>query len=204
MEGYEKLVAQYDGYLTRLSRAGQPSNPGLLNNIERGSLQYSCMGLLSAIAATLVGDAPGITPSQLSVNSQRYTQFINEVFEWDEMTYCFDDQPSKLVYALQGQDDSLRPFLQASYARVFLPVRPGSNFQVLYYLSSGMLWEAPWPFVPVNNTDTATAGHLKQVRCWHEARTVEKYWDIALPTSMQVVQESPELPDFYNTPRKIK
>ncbi|HWK04465.1 MAG TPA: hypothetical protein VNS58_12580 [Puia sp.] len=195
-EAYEKMMAAYNNSITRFAMDDQQTNPLLLNNIEKSCLYRSCMAMILNITAAKTGSRPDIIPPLLTVNRQRYVQFAEDAFEWDEMTYRFDDQPSKLSYSLQGKDDSLRPFLQAGSAVVFLPVRPGYNFHLLYYLSAGIIWGTHYPFVPVNDTDIQTAAHIKKIRYWDEAGKEEKHWNITLPTAMQVVQESDQLPDY--------
>ena len=195
-EAYEKMMIAYNNSITRCAMDDQQTNPLLLNNIERSCLYGSCMEMLLNVTMAKTGTRPDIEPPLFTVNRQRYVQFAEEAFEWDEMTYRFDDQPSKLSYPLQGKDDSLRPFLQASSATVFLPARPVYNFHLLYYLSAGMIWISQYPFIPVNATDSQTASHIKKIPCWNEAGKEERYWNITLPTAMQVVQESNQLPDY--------
>jgi hypothetical protein len=195
-EAYEKMMVVYNNSITRCAMDDQQTNPLLLNNIERSSLYSSCMEMLLYIATAKTGSRPDIAPPLLTVNRQRYVQFTEEAFEWEEMTYRFDDQQSKLSYPLQGKDDSLRPFLQAGSATVFLPVRPVYNFHLLYYLSAGSIWVDHYPFIPVNDTNTQTAAHLKKIPSWDGTCKEEKHWNITLPTAMQVVQESNQLPDY--------
>jgi hypothetical protein len=152
--------------------------------------------MLLEIYAAKVGQEHVLMPPAQQVDQQRYRQFMDEALEWDEMTWRFDDQPAKYSYALQGPDDSLRPFLQASVATVFLPVRPDYNFQVLYYLLTGILWLPAYPFIPVNSVSLDIAIRLKNIPHWHHHRQEEKHWHITLPTSMQVIQEGTQLPDF--------
>lgn len=196
---YHQLMQQYNDNITRFAREDQQTNPLLLNNIEKSSLYSNCIAMLLEVYAEKVGQAGILTPPAQQVNQQRYRQFMDEALEWDEMTWRFNDQPARYSYALQGPDDSLRPFLQASSATVFLPVRPAYNFQLLYYLMTGMLWLSAYPFVPVNNTSLDIATHLKNVPHWHHRRQEEKHWHITLPTAMQVIQEGTQLPDFLTS-----
>lgn len=195
-EAYNAMAAAYNSTITRFAMAGEQTNPLLLNNIEKSCLYKSCMAMLLDIATEKNGADATVTPPLLTVNKQRYIQFADEAFEWDEMTYSFDDQPSRLSYALQGKDDSIRPFLQAGSAVVFLPVRPYYNLQVLYYLSAGVIWLPEYPFTPVNSSDVQTAAHIKKVQNWDEGFREEKHWNITLPTAMQVAQEGNQLPDY--------
>jgi hypothetical protein len=198
MAAYQQLMQQYNDQLTRFAREDQQSNPLLLNNIEKSCLYNNAVAMLLKVHTEKVGQEGPVAPPGY-VNTQRYRQFMNEALEWDEMTWCFDDQPAKYSYALQGPDDSLRPFLQATMATVFLPVRPEYNFQVLYYLAAGILWGSRYPFIPVNNASLDIAMHLKNIPHWHLQRQEEKHWHITLPTAMQVIQEGTQLPDFITS-----
>lgn len=192
-EAWQKRLSVYISTLSRLAGEGGQSNPELLRNTERSALHRRCAALLMQVFDVKVGDPASAT---FEINEPRYHQFLREALEWDEMTWSFDDSPSIFSYALQGRDDSLRPFLQAQRARVLLPVRPSFNFQLLYYLSSGIIWSAPYPFVPVDSADTRIAAHLKSVYNDDPYTKIEHTWEIALPTAMQVVQEGSELPEF--------
>lgn len=200
---YQQLMQQYDDNITRYARGDQQVNPLLLTNIEKSSLYENCIDLLLQINAAKVGEpvAPSVPPGYQG-NKQRYRQFMEEALEWDEMTWRFDNQPARYSYASQGPDDSLRPFLQAKAATVYLPVRPKHNYQVLYYLMSGMLWMSPYPFVPVNSVSLNIAFPLKNVSHWHHHRQEEKHWHITLPTAMQVIQEGSQLPDLITNINK--
>ncbi|MBC9910283.1 hypothetical protein [Chitinophaga varians] len=200
-EAYQQRLSLYVGSLSRLAGEDEQNNPELLRNTERSALQRRCTALLMQVHGTKVGIPPdGPATASFAVNGTRYDQFFREALEWDEMTWFFDDSPSIFSYALQGRNDSLRPFLQAQQARVLLPVRPSFNFQLLYYLSSGMIWPAPYPFVPVNEPDIRIANHLKAVYNHHPYTKPEHTWEIVLPTAMQVVQESSQLPEFTSPP----
>ncbi|NML39191.1 hypothetical protein HHL17_18470 [Chitinophaga sp. G-6-1-13] len=200
-EAYQQRLSLYITTLSRLAGEHEQNNPELLRNTERSALQRRSIALLMQVFYTKVGNAPDApTAAGLPVNEVRYDQFFQEALEWDEMTWSFDDSPSIFSYALQGRNDSLRPFLQAQWARVLLPVRPAFNFQLLYYLSSGMIWPAPYPFVPVNEPDIRIADHLKSEYNRNPYTKIEHIWEIVLPTAMQVVQDSSQLPEFTSSP----
>lgn len=190
MESYQHTMASYNDRLTRFSGKNVQSNPLLLNNIIHSCLESSCHNMLKNVIFEKIGEE--------AVFLKRCDQFMQEAFEWNEMTYVFNDQPSRLSYALQGEDDSLRPFLQASYALVYLPVRPAFNFSILYFLSSGIIAAAPSPFVPVNANDVLVAQQLKRIQQWYMKSQVERSWVITLPTAMQVIQDSEALPIFHH------
>ncbi|HJT73533.1 MAG TPA: hypothetical protein VJ720_05930, partial [Chitinophaga sp.] len=139
---WQKQLEEYTLEISRLAGDGDQTNTMLLRDIEYSSIQRSCRELLMNVFTDKQG-VPEEERSTAWVNRPAYYQFIQHAFEWDEMTFVLDDAPLKYNAALQSRNTSLRPFLQAETATVFLPVRPEDNYQVLYYLSSGVIWELP-------------------------------------------------------------
>jgi hypothetical protein len=195
LSAYQRQKALYYEYMKTGRNSAEESNPALNRDTERNELTTQCRQLLQHNAAQQTGipaDAAGIdTPNELS--------FLNEAFEWREMSYSFDEhigQQAAPGSGWQQADESLRPFLQAARARVWLPVTPRFNYQVLYYLSAGIVWMGEWPFVPVNKNDAVIANALKDIEGWEMRSRVSKPWKVIVPTPMQVLQESQALPVF--------
>ncbi len=191
---YEKRQSAYIEELSRMTKENDAVNPLLLRQIEQSVLRQACTGLLQQVAVSNEGQ------SAFTADASRYQQFFAEALEWQEMSYLFSDAPAAFSYALQGRDDSLRPFLQAATARVFIPVHPAFNFQFLYFLGCGALWNGRWPFVPLNDTqhNRRTALLLQQVQQTTNAMQPVRSWELSLPTTMQVIQESNQLPSFID------
>lgn len=195
-QAYEKMMDRYDHDITSFASRHQQTNQLQITSIERTSIYKNCLDMMLNIYAQKVGHDDQLSPPSFSVNRQQYTQFLQKAIEWDEMTYRFDDYPDNPDQMPRCSDSSLRPFLQASSATVFLPVKPECNFHLLYYLSAGAIWGAEYPFVPINDVDLKIAAHLKQIKSWDKTDREEKHLDIIVPTDMQVVQEGNQLPDY--------
>ena len=202
LAGYEKLKDEY--YENAPSGQGneEGSNPDLNRQIEQTNLKYGCENLLLNIYYELVG-FPANDPVQIDIdtNESLYKQFFNQALEWDEMTYAFSEHSSSArnldrTFA-QGGEDSLQPFLQAQTANVLIPVRPSFNLKLLYFLTTGLIWKGKTPFVPILNSDLLIAFALKELH--HSSiQPAENAWDVLVPTSMQIIQESDELPIIHN------
>jgi hypothetical protein len=188
---WQQALTAYDTHITSLACEDDIPNTLLLRNLEQTIIQQRCQALLMELFMTRQGGDPGMM----------YAQFFSQAFEWNELTFTLDDDPWKYNTSLKDKSDSLRPFLQATTATVFLPVIPAQNFRVLYYLSAGILWELPDTFTPVNEKDLAIALALKHVPHWHGQVSVERTWEIKLPTEMQVIDERNRLP-YFSSPLK--
>ncbi|MEG4940721.1 hypothetical protein [Microcoleus sp. F4-D5] len=201
-EGYRQQKAEY------YERAGVEKteigshNPLENRQIENNELKKGCTKQLLQQHLQLVGTSENNAIAQL-----RYIQFFEQAFEWDEMTYQFSpplqEQVSPEEFTVtalnyySGTDSIFTNFLQAESARVLLPVRPNYTMLVLYYLSSGMIWSGENSLTPTNEKYVSVVNELKtlpKLDC--ECKYVSKPWEITIPTSMIMLQDSSKLPQF--------
>jgi hypothetical protein len=102
---------------------------------------------------------------------------------------------SRAIGHYAGEDLLFTAFLQAGFARVLLPVRPGYDLAVPYLLASGMLWDGPDALAPANRGFVALINDLKAAAGSPPEREVRSEpWDIRVPTSMVMLQDGAELP----------
>ena len=183
----------------------KPRSPLENRKIEHNTLKAGCFEVLFETYAKLVGfpsdPLPPGTPPQYLVNEPRYYQFFNEVFEWQEMVYTFSQEIDKDGFSgfipeeVTSEDELFTAFLQASAARIIVPVRPSQDMSLLYFLSSGMLWQENNYIAPANNSEVEIVNELKNME--FTQRSINKLiepWEIVVPTSMVVLQESNNLP----------
>jgi hypothetical protein len=89
-------------------------------------------------------------------------------------------------------------FLQADYARIFLPVRPGFDLITLFYLATGIIWEGKRESVPAlgnreQDRDLEIVNELKKITFEPvEEKQIGASWEIRVPTSMQILGEFPD------------
>ncbi|MBL4794597.1 MAG: hypothetical protein JKY24_03605, partial [Pseudomonadales bacterium] len=166
--------------------------------VERCYLKQAGMRLLMAQRRELVGQACNITspPDQYEVNAPRFEQFADHMFEWDEMTYRFyphihNDGTDELpINCCTGTDSLFTSFLKSTRARLLVPVKPEHAQQVLYFLSTGTIWEANPLFAPslesnkdIFNELITLSLHGDNVKgCTPDA------WEFVIPSSMTVIQ----------------
>jgi len=158
---YNELKSQYEAALSRLELNAQQGtgiagrNPATNRDIERRELKRGSLSLLTgqhfdAFDAMRRGVPPyGYPQMNLSEAESEggYIRFFEQAFEWGNMSYRFypyfwarkSEWPS---YLRQDDTDPLfAQFLQAGAARVQVPVRPGFEEALLYFLQTR---KKPW------------------------------------------------------------
>lgn len=208
MQGYNRQRAAY----YQQEGVGVPKdklrNPLALREIEKNELRRNCFKLLLDQFQKLVGgtsDPDGPTPAE--VNEPRYLQFFEQVFEWNEMAYSFYSslagQPpllpaAQLILNLIPEADQLfTMFLQAKSARILVPVRPECTLPLLYYLSSGLIWVGQPALTPCFEQVVSIVNEYKTLFDHkHPNPPASKPWEIIIPTSMVMLQDTSELPNF--------
>jgi hypothetical protein len=168
--------------------------------VERRELRRGCLELLQQRCTKLTGYLDPAVPTfaQGTLAGPGRVQFIDDMFEWDEMSVQFYRRDGGAHYPLAIDDDGtdappLAAFQAADLARVLVPARPRDALTLLYLLSSGQLWEGGHDTVPVDANDVAIVSALKSAD--EAARTgsqcVGQPWEILVPTAMQIIDGAP-------------
>lgn len=139
--------------------------------------------------------------------------WLERALEWNEMSSSFlvslDDQVPTMRRIVRGGDAQMTAFLEASSARVLLPVRPGFERAIVLFLASGVIWNGeetltPAMDVPLAPDATSTSIDLledikrspERCRCEREQPSVGPSWLVLAPTTLTVLQEGGDLPVF--------
>jgi hypothetical protein len=196
------IVAGYRRQLARFLEAsggtGQPARSREANrDLERGALRRGCIELLMARSAPAddVEQAPQPRP-----DVPRQLQFFDSLFEWNEMSYRWYDVPGGDPAphdAGAGEDARFAMFLAAGLARVLLPVAPEREMALLYFLSTGMLWDGDNHAAPLNAADVALVAELKEAGFRHAGAPgrIGECWEVVVPTTMQLLRDRLPLAD---------
>ncbi len=134
-----------------------------------------------------------LNPFEAMING-RYADFMENSFEWKEMVFdllpYYWGHPDRWteLYQLEDTDPLFTNFLQSGNATVTVPVKPGMEKHVLYYIHTGKLWmggDVPAIDTALNNyIDTELAGVDPLAPPVEEAR-----WKDVVPTSLTVLQQ---------------
>jgi hypothetical protein len=197
---YNALLAAYQAQRAHRSviaehaLAGERA-PFALRRIEARELRRACLSLVQERCAALTG-YPDLTAGSAwgrGLAGPRRQQFIEEMFEWNEMSFRYFRQAGSGAPVLaidQDGDDAgpLTAFLEADLARVLVPARPELAMDLLYLLSSGTLWEGGKELTPVDSADVPIVNELKTMAVApHGCHCVGHAWEILVPTAMQII-----------------
>ena len=167
-QAYLNQLAEYE---ERLAAAAindgieiEGRNPAQNREVEQAELRKSALMLLTektsprfdnngAIRETPTGAFRGYPELDFEeANTEGpYMQFFEQAFEWDQIMYTFYPyfwaRKSRwpLLQQLQDTDPLYARFLQAGAARVLIPIRPGYEEAIFYYLDTGIAWKGSGP-----------------------------------------------------------
>ncbi|MEP0263117.1 hypothetical protein [Dokdonia sp.] len=118
-------------------------------------------------------------------------KFFEQAFDWEIMAYLFypyfyaeEENWKSLFQETEAADPIFQAFLQSGMARAVVPVRPGFEDAVNWYMETGELWEGQG-LVIAEDSDL-------YVSISEEMQTVdgevEREWETRVPTSLTILQ----------------
>jgi hypothetical protein len=222
IQTFEKIVASYQALKSVYDRqvaqtqvqqgvAIHGQNPLINREIEKNELKKSCVKLLmdswqfgSFSAMKQVGDAPPDFDLLQAVSEGKSTQFFEQAFEWENITYLFypyfwgrQNQWIQKVTTFD-EDPLFTKFLQSGSARVVVPVHPAYNDAVMYFLENGgAIWNGGEPPRLNDPLFISLADELRdQTDDLANATPEDDPWQVILPTTLVYLQKDAELPAF--------
>jgi hypothetical protein len=182
--------------------------------IEQEELKKGCLTLLARQyferfdAMHQTGTASGYPEFDVdeAMAEGSYAQFLEQAFEWDQMTYLFYpyfwmDKDRWLERSnLQSGDPVFADFLRAGFARVLVSVTPAYQDAIIYFLGSGgQIWNGgdtptiddPLYVSIVDELDDPTAGRVP-----YEGTTP---WEVTIPTTLVYLKGDSTLPEWESS-----
>jgi hypothetical protein len=217
MTAYFELKSQYDEQVaaSKIQQGAQIRGRNPLQNraIERTEIKKSIVSMLTqqnfdgnplegkAIVPDSETDPSPRIKFEVAEKERDFIQWFEQAFEWEQMTYVyypyFWGDKSNWSQALEGDDaDPLfSAFLQAGAARVIVPVRLGFGKAMSLYLATGIIWRGT-QLPQVNAPLYVSIVQELQEQQQADAKGVAegKPWEVRLPTTLTILQESSELP----------
>jgi uncharacterized membrane protein YgcG len=204
VEAYNEKISAYNEYVRSIEfvEEGDSSkitiSEGQYRSIEQRELKRNAIQMLTRPHGVAQGkqqftpgdyDIPSInlTPEFDTYSNQ--VKFFEQVFDWELMGYNFypyywaqEADWKTLFQYTEGKDPIFQAFLQSGMARMVVPVRPGFEDAILYYLETGEVFGG-------ENLSLENELYLSIV---DELRTVEgeveETWETRVPTTLNIVQ----------------
>jgi len=207
MEAYEQRMAAYEEELQNHCREENLNDENIPNfyyalnrDIEQKELKRAAIEMLTAPFGYSVSadhfseDTNGfvqIRQDEPFAFHVRMAKFFEEAIDWKYMAYTFypyywadKNQWIRLTDHLDIKDPLFRAFLQSGMARLTVPVRPGFEEAVLYYLETGDIW-TPGQMLP-EDREEYYACVWKDINDMSDDPVAQ--WYDRIPTSLTLIQ----------------
>jgi hypothetical protein len=129
-------------------------------------------------------------------------EFFEVAFEWENTTYQFhpyywtDKKRWGDLSQFEGADPVFEQFLRAGSASVVVPVRPGFERSVIFFLKTGLIWGGGY-LALFNSQDMLDVyADVELGQQFDPPLQVGESWEVRLPTSLVMLQAGDELPEF--------
>jgi hypothetical protein len=217
LQAFQSQRANYEDKLAAMQAAAGVEiagrNPDTNRQIEETELKKCCIATLTAqnfeVFGALVPGTDGLpnidfTKSDLEAP---YIRFFEQAFEWENIQYRFypyfwakrDTWIERFNY--DDVDPLFSEFLQAGEARVVVPVRPGFELAIDYFLATGQVW---------NGDGLPTIGSGLFVSIIDELREALDApgdevpqgdpWEIRIATNLVLLRTDGKLPSWTKQP----
>jgi hypothetical protein len=220
MTAYKLMQTEYDQKVAALEIQGgiaiQGQNPIINRDIEAIELKKQCIKLLMDFNLFGSFDAmknPDNTKAPDfdvfdAFEEGKIIQFFEQAFEWQNLTYLFYpyfwSRQSEWIHKINTYDTDplFTKFLQAGSARVVIPVHPGYNDAIIYFLQhNGVIWNGGGPpQLNEDETDPMFISIADEIRNQTDdlANAVPEGvpWEVVLPTNLVYLQQDAILPVF--------
>lgn len=215
---YQQQLAEYNERKAQreLQRSSQHfgRNPLINRRVERDELKkWVIMMMAKNPDINLDSFRPPETPGTVTepvldldkANANgKFIKFLENAFEWQNMLYVFYPhmwgRRARWISALNitDSDPDFAAFLRAGAARVQVPVRPGFESAVAYFIYFGTIWSGndvprveDQLYVPIIDEITSNLGKLDG-GVPYPANS--RPWEVLVPTDLVLVQDVSEVP----------
>lgn len=223
-EGYANALLHYEqelvAYRQRLAEEAAKrleigDNPSSSQIMIRGELKKHCLAFIrNQHLGSLVVDhsAPaGSVPPQFDIpdalTDGEMIRFFEHAFEWDQIQFVFypyfwaRQEQWAARFSAHSPDPALAEFLKAGSARVVLPVRPGFEEAVAFFMENGTLPPSMDNITINSPTYLAIVDEIRQrTGAGQGEQPVGDPWDTRMPTSLLYVRHAETLPSWDRDP----
>lgn len=211
MEAYDKKVQKYEDDLASYKNANPTQaeaidynfNPIIARSIEMREIKRICIEMITSPFGFNMGrnnymldtNAHKVILNAAYENYANHVKFLEEAFDWELMAYLlypyyWADQSdwSTLIKESSSADYIFQAFLQSGMSKVSIPVRPGYEHRVLYYLDTGIVWIDKGYLLDNPNDIYSSIDRELEVKQPDEDGYVEATWETRVPSSLTIIQ----------------
>lgn len=214
LQAYQQLLRDYQDQLAALQmQAGQQVqgiNPEenakmIRNELKKGSISLFTNQQFDSFNAIKTSPQGFPEMNMTLANAEgSYIRFFEQAFEWEQMMYFFypyywgrkNNWIDRVM--LQDVDPLFSDFIKAGSARCVVPVRPGFEQAIAYFLETGQIW---------NGGDLPTISDPLYVSIIEEIKERDQApgdeipqgdpWDVRLPTTLIYLRDKDSLPSWH-------
>lgn len=216
LNAYNELKERYDealmAYLAEeeMDNEGKPIrfNPLFNRSIERREIKRIAIELMTepfGVKTSKSHYEKVETKNKVNKTAQfqdhaSVVKFFEQAFDWEIMAYMFypyfyadENDWIDLFQSTDAADPIFQAFLQSGMSRAVVPVRPGFEDAVNWFLATGEIWNGQGIIVDENDDMyLSIADEMRTVE-----GKVEEVWETRVPTALTILQAQSEgLPCF--------
>ena len=206
IKAYEARVQEYNDSLLATFVPEVPEaddtkiefNPLLNRALEKRELKRAAIGMMArpfkiktGINHFKGGSTTEFYQTAYFARHASTVKFFEQAFDWEIMAYVFDpyfyadeDDWKTLFQESNGTDPIFQAFLQSGMARMVVPVRPGFEDAVTFFLETGEVWLGNG--LALESDDDLYLSIADETQTVEG--TVEKEWETRVPTALTIVQ----------------
>ncbi len=214
IEAYQRQKAAFDEQqrVAAITQTSPVKGDNPLSNVRTVRDELKKWVLMLMIGKTDIGldgfrkgDKPVLDLSDACENGS-YIRFFENCFEWQNMLWVFYPyfwgREARWAMALhfKDADPDWAAFLKAGAARVQVPVRPGFEKAVAFFMQHGIIWEGQDPplsgdntYLPIVDEITENLGKIEDGVPYPKG---SQPFEVTLPTSLVVLQNLEEIPSI--------
>ncbi len=212
MSAYRRKKSNYEDAVAAaeiqqgIDETGGSNNPKRNKEIVENEIKKNATKLLrqTYFNKDAILDTPSGPVVSMPATAQHrdVIQFFEHALEWPQMSYVFYPyywtrrEKWGTLQGLDDTDDRFARFLRAGAARVLVPVRPGYNQDILYFLQTHEIYSGEGRpeigdprYIPISEEIKERDGHVEN------EEPVGEPWLTKVPTSLVKLQQSQNLSD---------
>ncbi|MFL0094114.1 hypothetical protein [Tenacibaculum maritimum] len=205
LDAYNKQVEEYNDFIRAQdiekveTKKRREFSSQLNRNIEKRELKRMAIDLITRPYGirTTGNHYANDSNTELNDNTEALEKhaavikFFEQAFDWEIMAYTFypyfyadkENWQASFKYN-EGNDPIFQAFLQSGMAKSVVPVKPGFEYAVIWFMKTGEIWNGQ-SMVPDMDDDlyVSIAEEMKTVE-----GQVEDSWETRVPTTLTVLQ----------------